>query len=311
MKKILIIAVISVIAVGVMATQPVRVALVDFENQAGKQSSDELSGGITSESLANKGVYTLSRELLDSDEFVLIDRRDFMDQMEKMKPMDMGKKTPVKPSFIQAAQALNADVVLRGVLLSFSPGKSVVNQGGFKTEFVTLTVQVGLQALDSTDGAVIAMADGEATGKYRQTAATYTELSESDAMKLMDEAINNAIPQLEKSLNKRMAKLEARPKIKLNVKTDADPAMVEIDGVLVGTTPVEGLEVYVGDHVLTVGKPGYQDITKRIMFEKDSSVEVPMLRTELSADEWKEILEKARLNVFQGIDPGIIIHTVE
>ncbi len=83
--------------------------------------------------------------------------------------------------------------------------------------------------------------------------------------------------------------------------------MVEIDGILIGTTPIENFEIYKGDHVLTIGKPGYRDITKRILFESDARVEVPMLRTELTADELKEVLESMRMHVFLG-EPGLVIH---
>jgi len=94
------------------------------------------------------------------------------------------------------------------------------------------------------------------------------------------------------------------------VHTTADPALVEIDGILVGTTPLEDFEIYKGDHILTVGKPGYRDMTKRILFESDARVEVPMMRTELTADELKEVLESMRMHVFLG-EPGIVIHHLD
>jgi hypothetical protein len=124
----------------------------------------------------------------------------------------------------------------------------------------------------------------------------------------MGKAIADAVPTIEKSVESRQAQAAARPKIKLSVKTSADPALLEVDGILVATTPVENLEIYQGDHVMTVGKAGYRDVTKRIMFDKSSSIEVPMLRTELSADEWKSVLEKARLNILN-YQPDLIIHT--
>ena len=102
---------------------------------------------------------------------------------------------------------------------------------------------------------------------------------------LLDEAISQAIPALNKALTARRTEREQRPRIKLTVTSDANPALVEIDGVLVGTTPLEGFELYKGDHVLTVGKPGYRDVTKRILFDKDTRLEVPLFRAELTADE--------------------------
>jgi hypothetical protein len=66
------------------------------------------------------------------------------------------------------------------------------------------------------------------------------------------------------------------------------------------------MEIYKGDHILTVGKPGHRDITKRVLFDRDVRVEVPMMRTEMSAEEWKAVLEKARLGVVVG-EPAITV----
>lgn len=314
MKTTILAAVSLLLAISAAtAAEPIRVAVMDFENQTGQQSDAKLGGTINPAALAAKGVNALTRDLVGAEGFVLIDRRDFINQVEKLQPTDSGKATPTKPTFIQAAQTLNADAVLRGYLESFSTGKQVVNQGGYKTEFATLSLRLTVQALDPVDGTVIAVAEGVARNNVRQTDASYTEVSEDDALELMDQAIAKAVPQLQKALEARKAREAARPRVKLNVKTSADPAMVEIDGILVGTTPVEGLAVYQGDHVITIGKPGYRDITKRIMLEKDTAIEVPMIRTELSAEEMKEILEKARLNIIStdGIEPALIIKEIQ
>lgn len=295
------------------AEEPIRVAVMDFENQTGQRSDALLGGSINPAALASKGVNALTRDLVGSENFVLIDRRDFINQIERSQPMDSGRPADAKPTFIQAAQALNADAVLRGYLESFSTGKQVVNQGGYKTEFATLSLRLSIQALDPVDGTVIAVAEGVARNNVRQTDASYTEISEDDALDLMDQAIAKAVPQLRQSLENRKAREAARPRVRLNIKTSADPAMVEVNGLLVGTTPIVGLQVYQGDHVVTIGKPGYRDITKRIMLEKDTAIEVPMIRTELSADEMKEILEKARLNIIatDGIEPALIIKEIQ
>ena len=312
MKRVLLVVSVLLAALAVYA-QPIRVAVMDFDDQTGQRPDQLLGGTISSKALAAKGVNSLTRELVGSDGFVLIDRRDFLEQVKEAQPTDDGKPTPTKATFIHAAQALNADAILRGNLESFSSGKKVVNQGGYKTELATVSLRLSVEAIDPVDGTVIAMADGTARGNYRQTDATYTELSEDDALDLMDQAVAQAVPQLKKALEQRQQRAAARPKVKLDIKTSADPAMIEIDGILVGTTPVQGLEVYEGDHVLTIGKAGYRDITKRIKFEKDASIEVPMMRTELSAEEMKEILEKARLNVIStdGIEPALIIKEIE
>jgi hypothetical protein len=289
--------------------QPMRVAVMDFVDQTGQRADARLGGAVAPGALATKGVFLLGQRLLGSTNFVLIDRRDFIAQMEKEQPMNQGKPTAARPTFIHAAQALRADAVLRGNIMSLSTGKQVVNLGENRTEFTTLSTRIGIEALNPVDGGVIAMASGAAMTKVRQTAAQSTELSEDDVLGLVEKAIDDALPKLQNALQQAQLAQQARPRIKLSVKTSADPALVEVDGILIGTTPLADAEIFRGDHVLTVGKAGYRDVSKRILFEKDTAIEVPMIRTELSADEIKQIYEKARLNIFQG-EPGLIIHTI-
>ena len=292
--------------------QPIRIAVLDFENQASVPRDDQLVGGITPKTLADKGIYTLGASLANQEDFVLIDRRDFMRQIQAIPVKGGDKATVVKPSFLRAAQAVNADVVLRGILLSYAPGKQIVNQGGYKTEFLSLSLRVALQALDTRDGTVVATVDGVARQKFRQSASLRTVVSEDDLQELMRKAIDNAIPSLTKLLQKRIAQARARPMVKLSVKTSADPALVELDGVLIGTTPLTGFSVYQGDHLLTVGKAGYRDVCKKVMLKADTSIEIPLLRTELNADELKEVLKTMRMNVILGVpEPPLIIQTIE
>ncbi len=293
-----------------VAAQPLRVAVLEFQDQTGMRSDQRLGGTMERGSLAERGVFMLGKHLVNQEGFVLIDRRDFLDQMERMQYFDSGRPTPTKPSFLHVAQALRADAVLRGSLISFSPGKRIVNQGGHRAEFATLSVRVALEALDAVDGAVIAVADGVAQTQVRQTATLQTELGEDEILNLLDKAVANAVPELERTLLARAEAQRDRPTVRISVTTTSDPALVEIDGILVGTTPLEDFEIYKGDHVLTVGKPGYRDVTKRILFEHDSRVEVPMLRTELTADELKEVLESMRMHVFLG-EPGIVVHRLD
>jgi len=308
MKKLWGILLVTVLATVAMAA-PIRVLVMDFDDETG-QAPDARLGGMSAQALAQKGMYVLGKELLNKPGFTLIDRRDFLKQMDELKLKDGGEATPTRPSFLQAAQALRADIVLRGMLQSFSTGKQLINQGGYQADFSTLAVGVAIEALDAVDGAIIAMSDGSAREQFRQTAASQTVLSEDDVINVFKKAVANSLPELEKSLDARAEAQAQRPTIKLSISTDADPSLVEIDGILVGSSPIKDLEIYKGDHVLTVGKPGYQDVTKRIMFEKDSQVTVPMIRVKLTAEEMKEVLEKMRMHVFVG-EPGMVIHTIE
>jgi hypothetical protein len=292
--------------------EPLKVAVLDFENSASFSGSNDLFGAVDSKNLADKGIYALGAALANAEGFVLIDRRDFLGESDPAVKAAGGKEGESRRSFLKAAQAVDADAVLRGVLLSFSPGKEVVTQGGFKTEFVTLSMRVALQALDTRDGTIIASAEGGASDKIRQTDSVRRTLGEDELFAMLKSSIDNAVPGLGELLAKRFEAARARPKVKLSVKTSADPAMVEIDGMLIGTTPLDGFETYKGDHIITVGKAGYRDVNKRVMLESDIAIEIPMLRTELSADELKEVLETMRMNVILGVpEPPLIINAIQ
>ena len=298
------------VSASVAAAAPIRVAVLDFDDQTGLRSDAALGGAIDPKALADKGVFLLGTKLLNNTNYVLIDRRDFISQIEKSKLKDMGEKTATRPTFLHAAQALNCDIVLRGTLMAFSTGKQMIDQGGFQTEFATLSARVGLQAIDAVDGSVVAMASDSAERSFRQTAAVKTVLSENDAVTAIDAALAKVLPSIEKALSEKQAKQEARPKAHVSIKTDSDPALVELDGILIGSTPLDKFEVYRGDHVMSITKPGFQQITKRILVEKDIAVEAPMIKLQLSADEIKAIVEKAKVNIVIG-EPSLIIHSLE
>lgn len=292
------------------AENPIRAAVLEFQDQTGQRSEELLGGAIAPGAIAEKGVFLLGKALANNPAFTLVDRRDLLEQMDKLRPQDAGETTPTKPSFLQAAQALRADVVLRGTLLSLSTGKQMVNQGGYQVDYSTLTARVGLEALDARDGAVIAANDGVAKQSFRQAESLKTSLSEDDVLELVEKALNDAARPLEKTLASRAEEARSRPTMMLSLKTDADPALIELDGILIGSSPIKDFQVYQGDHVLSIGKPGYQQVTKRILLEKNTEIEVPMLRVDLTADELKEIYEKIDLKIIQA-DPGLIIHTIE
>jgi hypothetical protein len=283
-----------------------RVAVLDFENQAGPLPSYVPAAALAPAQMAEKGAFLLNKSLAQEPGFRLIDRRDFFTQMEKFK-----QDGEAEPSFLRAAQQLNADVVLRGHLMSLSSSRSSVHQGGYTAYLDEFSVRVGIEALDTRDGSVLAAADGVAARKFRQTENVQTTLGEDDVLMLMEGAMRETIPAIKEALTRKQDEFKNKPKVKLSITTTADPALVEIDGLLIGSTPLVDFEVYQGDHTITIGKPGYRDLSKRILLEKDSRIEVPMLRTELTADEIKGVLDNSRVNLYQGIEPGFIIQTVE
>ena len=104
----------------VWAAEPMRVAVMDFDDQTGQRADAKLGGSVAPAALTAKGAFLVGQKLLGQKEFTLIDRRDFIAQMEQEQPTNQGKKTAARPTFIHAAQALRADAVLRGSLMSLS-----------------------------------------------------------------------------------------------------------------------------------------------------------------------------------------------
>lgn len=311
MKKLELICVLAM-ASTVMTAEPLRVALLDFDNQASVSSDAAVVGGIKPKNVADKGIYVLGKLLANQPDYVLIDRRDFIGHIQAIQLKDGKKSSAVKPSFLRAAQSVNANMVLRGTLQSYSPGKQIINQGGYKTEFLKLSLRVSLEALDVWDGTVIAMVDGVGEKEFRQTDFQKTVVSEDDLVQLLQAALTKAMPMLTRTLKERKEQEDNRQVVKLSVKSSADPALVEIDGMLIGTTPLKNFKTYKGDHIITVGKAGYRDVSKRILLSKDMALEVPLIRTELTADEIKEVLEKSRLNIIAGLpESAILINTLD
>ena len=162
---------------------------------------------------------------------------------------------------------------------------------------------------------LIAMAEGAASRSFRQSDVHQTVVGEDELVQLLQAALTKAVPVMNEKLQARLAQQNNRPKIKLSVKAGAaDPALVEIDGMLIGTTPLANFQVYAGDHVITIGKAGYQDVSKQILLKTDTAIEVPLFRTKLSAEEMKDVLDKARVNVIAGtggVEPAWIINTID
>jgi hypothetical protein len=291
---------------------PIRVAILGFDDETGMAADKKLGGAIDTESLASKGTHLITQKMIGQANYVLVDQRDFMAQMKKLQLEDEGKSTSLKPSYLDAARALNTDILLRGSLMSFSTGKQEINQGGHHVTMANVSMTVAVQAQDVVDGSVIAMSTGNAKQGFRQTASVQTELSEDDVLDLMSKALDQAVPKVTDGVNKKVKELQKRERIMLSVASTEDPAMVEIDGVLIGSTPMENLPVYKGEHLFHVSRPGYESITKRISLNNNATIKVPMLRTDLSADEKAEILKSADLRAYM-MDgkPDLLIQTID
>ena len=292
-----------------MWAAPVRVAILDFQDDTGDRPEAALGGQVQTRMLAHKGADLLAKQLIGQAGFTLVDRRDFLAKLDQVTPVQLADKMQ-RPAVIQAAQLLRVAAVLSGSLSTFSTARETVTQGGYSADLVRLTVRVTVRALDSIDGSVIAVTDATAEREVRQTDAVKTQIGEEDVIKLMEQALTKVVPTLVEAVDRWQTTTE-KIKVRLDVDTTDNPALVEIDGILVGTTPFTGMEVYRGDHALSISRPGYATITKRILLENETKVRVPLLRTDLTADERKAILEKVDMKVFlSNGQPDVLIQTM-
>ena len=213
----------------------------------------------------------------------------------------------VLKGFVQAVSG-----VCRGVLMSSSVGSQVQSQAGKTAEWVTFGMTVMLQVQDPLDGSVINVAEGKSHFQLRQTKAQKTTMSEDDILQMFRDAIRQASQDTLNALETRLKKLAERERATLTVRATEDPALVEIDGVLVGSTPLESLNVYAGDHVIRISRPGYQSFTKRLVLNSNTEITVPMLRTDVTAEERVKILNSAEMKVFmQNERPDVLIQEIK
>jgi len=297
MKKIIFMLFAVLLLASVTFAASPRIALLDFEDETAADSGGFLVGGTTAEGLAAKAAHMLARQVISTDAFTLVDRRDFTSHLDK-EFLGFDQEFRPRASFLHAAQMLRVDAVLAGSVLSFSTSREQVNRGSNEVHFTKLSLRVAIRALDAVDGSILAMGEGVANKKVRQSGSTTTSWGEEEMLELLGQAISMASRELAPQLEERISQRKERDRANVSVMSTDDPAMVELDGMLVGSTPLENLQVYVGDHILRVSRPGYQTITKRFNITGDVKITTPMFRTELTALEKKEMIEKLNMEIF-------------
>jgi len=143
------------------------------------------------------------------------------------------------------------------------------------------------------------MSNGTAEEEFPADERSDHVLSEIDALGILNRRLARALPAEEKALKELQAREQNRPLVKISVKTAADPALVEIDGILVGSSPLEAFEMYKGDHVLSIGNRAIRASPKRILMDKTCKIGSPLLRVTLGGRD-KESSEKMKINVVVG-----------
>ena len=286
---------------------PLRVAVLDGIDETSGRPDGSKYIETPADSFAKKAYYLLASELTADPGMSVIDRRDLLGQVQKSEKAGVVGAASV----IRAAQMLNADMIVKPVLLVFAASKELIDIDKQATENVKLQMRISIQAISPVDGSVIAMAEGSAINSFRQTDSVKRTIGDAEAAQMMEESMKIAVPVLLHKIKANQAAIAQKPVKKLTITTDSEPALVEIDGLLVGSSPLKDYEIYEGDHAITVSKPGYRTLAKKINITKTVSIQVTMLRTVLSADEIKELASKAKINIYSGIEPALIMKETE
>ena len=112
MKTLTLTMIMGLLAITVNAS-PMRVVLLDCIDESGERSKSVTLGTITAGHLAEKGAYMIGKELVKHDSFVMIDRRNFTSRLNVLGKKGDAKSRKGNGMYLQAAQALKADAVLR------------------------------------------------------------------------------------------------------------------------------------------------------------------------------------------------------
>jgi len=74
------------LAATILCSAATRVAVMDFEDQTGMRADARLGGAIAPGALAAKGIPLLAKQLVGNEALDVIDRRDFLNQIDKLRP---------------------------------------------------------------------------------------------------------------------------------------------------------------------------------------------------------------------------------
>ncbi len=286
---------------------PLRVAVLDGIDETAGRSEESKYIQTPADSFSKKAYYLLASQMTTDVDMSVIDRRDLLGQIQKSEKDGSAGGASV----LRAAQMLNADIMVKPVLLVFAVSKEIIDINNQTTENINMQMKISIQALSPVDGSVVAMAEGGAKTSLRQTASVKKTMGDAEATQMIEESMKEAVPALLQKIKANQVAVAQKPVKKMTITTESDPALVEIDGLLVGSTPLKDYEVYEGDHAITVSKPGHRGLSKKINITKNVSIHIPMLRTELTAEEIRDLMSKAKVNIYSGIEPALIIRETE
>lgn len=182
-------------------------------------------------------------------------------------------------SALRTAQLMGADVLVFASLVSLGENKTSVQAYGMTQQQTVTTLRLALRVLDGGAGAQL----------YGDTIAVSEKIAQNANLQVQaDDLVNTLLDrgavELAGRVRGSVAKIEAAkpaaPALaNVTVKSTAEGAAVEVDGVVVGTAPGT-FQIRPGVHEVRVTKEGFATWEKSVAFVDGQTLDVPM---ELSA----------------------------
>ena len=275
------------VLLGAATAQGAPKAALFVQNRAGAQLESRLDAfnDLVSTRLADAG-FEVIRYQDALDRFVESRRaedaqvlRQFAETLQTAKAEATVDGPSREASALRTAQLMGADYLVFASLVSLGENKLNVQAYGTTQQQTVTTLRVALRILEGAGGAQVYGDTIVVSEKIAQNAFAQVEAGD-----LVDTLLDRGAVELASRVGDSRAKLEAAraaaPALaSVKVTTPEAGAAVEVDGVVVGTTP-GAFQIRPGVHEVRVSKEGYATWEKSVAFADGMELSVPL---ELSA----------------------------
>ena len=280
MKRVL--AVAMGLAVMAVAAQAAPRAALFVQNRAGAQLEGQLDAfnDLASTRLADAGFeviryqdvldrFTESRAAEAAQEL-----RQGVEALQTAKSEGTVDGPAQEASALRIAQLMEADYLVFASLVSLGENKVNVQAYGMAQQAKTATLRLALRVLEGDRGAQIYGDVVAVSEKILETANL--QVAAGDQLNtLLDRGAGELAGRVRGSVAKIEAAKPAAALASVTVRTPAEGAAVEVDGVVVGTAPGT-FQIRPGVHEVRVTKEGYATWEKSVAFADGQVLDVPM-----------------------------------
>ena len=177
-------------------------------------------------------------------------------------------------SALRIAQLMEADYLVFASLVSLGENKVNVQAYGMAQQAKTATLRLALRVLEGDRGAQIYGDVVAVSEKILETANLQVDAGDQ-LNALLDRGAGELAGRVRGSVAKIEAAKPAAALASVTVRTPAEGAAVEVDGVVVGTAPGT-FQIRPGVHEVRVTKEGYATWEKSVAFADGQVLDVPM-----------------------------------